>query len=229
MGRWCCASATTYSGIRPTPKTLFRRLSLVLVRRSSAIRKLESVGSWLYGVAYRVAARARVEAARRRAVERRGGLRVVAVDPSDDGSHDREELGPVVQEEVRRLPEKYRAVVVLCYWEGMTQEQAAAQLGCPLGTVRSRLARSRTLLHRRLIRRGLAPLAGIVAAAFDSASASVVAARLAAVPSELVQSTVRAATQVAAGQATAQVVSGADRFTGPTSCLEHEYDQDLQD
>ena len=53
-------------------------------------------------------------------------------------------LGPVVQEEVRRLPERYRAVVVLCYWEGLTQEQAAAQLGCPLGTVRSRLARARS-------------------------------------------------------------------------------------
>ena len=69
------------------------------------------------------------------------------------------EFGPIVQEEVRRLPEKYRAVVVLCYWEGLTQEQAAAQLGCPIGTVRSRLARARDLLRRRLTRRGLEPLA----------------------------------------------------------------------
>ena len=65
---------------------------------------------------------------------------------------DRDEFGPIVQEEVRRLPERYRAVVVLCYWEGLTQEQAAAQLGCPLGTVRSRLARARDLLRRRLTR-----------------------------------------------------------------------------
>ena len=68
--------------------------------------------------------------------------------------------------------------MALCYWEGLTQEQAAAQLGCPLGTVRSRLARARRLLHRRLTRRGLAPLAGVVASSFDSASAGVVASRL---------------------------------------------------
>ena len=66
--------------------------------------------------------------------------------------------------------------MALCYWEGLTQEQAARlQLGCPLGTVRSRLARARRLLHRRLTRRGLAPLAGVVASSFDSASAGAVA------------------------------------------------------
>ena len=188
----------------------FQATFLVLVRRSRAIRKLESVGSWLYGVAYRVAARARVEAARRRAVEQHGGLRVVAsVDSETDGARDQEELGPIIQEEVRRLPERYRGVVVLCYWEGLTHEQAATQLGCPLGTVRSRLARARGLLHRRLTRRGLAPLAGLVAASFDSAQAAVVVSRFISVPSELVQSTVRAAGQVAAGKATAQVATGA--------------------
>ena len=108
----------------------------MLVRRCGSIRRLESLGSWLYGVACRVAARARVDAARRRAAERRGALRVVqAVDPVGAGDQDRAEFGPVIQEEVRRLPEKYRAVVALCYWQGLTQEQAATQLGCPLGTV----------------------------------------------------------------------------------------------
>ena len=118
-------------------------------------------------------------------------------------------FGPIVQEEVRRLPEKYRAVVVLCYWQGLTQEQAAVQLGCPLGTVRSRMARARNLLRRRLIRRGLAPLAGVVAAGLDraSASASLVALASVPVPHELVQSTIQAAVRVAAGQATAQMVS----------------------
>jgi len=188
----------------------FQATFLVLVRRSSAIRKLESLGSWLYGVAYRVAARARVEASRRRAAERRGGLRVVApVDSGDDRVRDRDELGPAIQEEVRRLPERYRGVVALCYWEGLTQEQAAAQLGCPLGTVRSRLARARKLLHRRLTRRGLAPLAGVMAASFDSASAGALASRLASIPRELVHATVRAAGRVGAGQAPAQVASGA--------------------
>jgi polysaccharide biosynthesis/export protein len=184
----------------------FQATFLILVKRNGSIRRLESVGSWLYGVACRVAARARVEAARRRAAERRGALRVVqAVDPSDGAEHNRAEFGPMIQEEVRRLPEKYRAVVTLCYWQGLTQEQAAVQLGCPLGTVRSRLARARGKLHTRLTRRGLAPLAGVVAAALGSRAAG--AARLGMVPNNLVNSTMKASAQVAAGRAMNDVAS----------------------
>ena len=96
----------------------FQATFLVLVRRCRSIRRFESVGSWLYGVACRVAARARVEAARRRRAERRGGLRVVeAVDSVEAREGDLAEFGPAVQEEVWRLPEKYRAVVALCYWK----------------------------------------------------------------------------------------------------------------
>ncbi len=190
----------------------FQATFLVLVRRCRSIRRLESLGSWLYGVAIRVATRARLDAARRRTAERRGGLRIMAtIDPGDGGSADHGEFGPVIQQEVQRLPEKYRAVVVLCYWQGLTQEHAAERLGCPLGTVRSRLARARDLLHRRLTCRGLAPLAGIVAVALDraatSASAPAQALRLSPVPLQLIQSTIRAAGQVAAGQATERVVS----------------------
>ncbi len=185
----------------------FQATFLVLVRSRGSIRKLDSVGGWLYGVACRVAARARVDAARRRRVEDRAALRVVeAIDPGDGDEPLTKDFGPVVQEEVRRLPEKYRAVVVLCYWQSLTHEQAAAQLGCPLGTVRSRLARARKLLHRRLTRRGLAPLAAVVAATLDQSSAS--ASALSAVPPALICSTVRAAAQVASGQATSYVVSG---------------------
>ena len=184
----------------------FQATFLVLVRRSGSIRRLESLGSWLYGVACRVAARARVEAARRRAAERRGALRVVQANDSSDGSEqENAEFGPVIQEEVRRLPEKYRAVVALCYWQGLTQEQAATQLGCPLGTVRSRLARARGQLHKRLTRRGLAPLAVTVAAALESRLAE--AARLALVPKTLITSTVKASVQVISGRAMNEVVS----------------------
>ena len=184
----------------------FQATFLVLVRRSGSIRRLESLGSWLYGVACRVAARARVDVAKRRAAERRGALRVVqATDSSETKEPDRAEFGTAIQEEVRRLPEHYRAVVALCYWEGLTQEQAATQLGCPLGTVRSRLARARSRLHRRLTRRGLAPLAGLVAVALDSPSAE--AARLSLVPSPLIRSTVTASVQVLAGRAIKDVVS----------------------
>jgi RNA polymerase sigma factor (sigma-70 family) len=190
----------------------FQATFLVLVRRYSSIRRLDSVGGWLYGVACRVAARARVDAARRRAIERRGALRLVEamdIDETDDASH--AESSPALQAEVKRLPEKYRSVVVLCYWEGLTQEQAAAQLGCPIGTVRSRLARARDILRRRLVRRGLVPLAGFVvgALAATSTEACVAALRLSPVPGELVRSTVASAAKVAAGEAVVRVASGA--------------------
>jgi polysaccharide biosynthesis/export protein len=189
----------------------FQATFLVLVRRCGSIRRFESLGSWLYGVACRVAARARIDAAKRRSAERHGALRVVqAVDSSGAGEPDRAEFGTVIQEEVRRLPENYRAVVALCYWEGLTQEQAATQLGCPLGTVRSRLARARNRLHRQLTRRGLAPLAGLVATTLDSPSAE--AARLSLVPSSLIRSTVAASVQILAGRAINDVASTSVAF-----------------
>jgi polysaccharide biosynthesis/export protein len=189
----------------------FQATFLVLVGRCHTIRQLESIGGWLYGVACRVAARARVDAARRRAAERRGGLRLIDLaESARAGIGETEEFGPAVQEEVRRLPDRYRAVVALCYWEGLTHEQAAAHLGCPLGTVRSRLARARDLLHRRLTRRGVQPLAGLVAARLEDATspAGATARRLAPVPPELVHWTVRAGTQVASGKTLAEAASG---------------------
>ena len=186
----------------------FQATFLVLVKRCRSIRRLESVGSWLYGVSLRVASQARRDSARRRAAERKRGLSImVGSDPRDQRERENAEFGPVVQEEVQRLPEKYRAVVLLCYWQGLTQEQTAARLNCPLGTVRSRLSRARRLLHRRLAHCGLAPLAGALAFALDGAVASAQASRLAPVAAALIQSTVRAGCRAAAGQATAEVVS----------------------
>jgi polysaccharide biosynthesis/export protein len=176
----------------------FQATFLVLVRRCRSIRRLDSVGSWLFGVASRVAARSRVEAARRRSAEQRGGLRLARfVDPVEIDS-ERDSLGPAVQQEVQRLPEKFRAVVLLCYWDGLTQEKAAERLGCPLGTVRSRLARARKLLQRRLTRRGLAPLAGVVTAAWDSPVTQ--AAPISVIPNHLIGSTVRVAAKIMAGR-----------------------------
>ena len=188
----------------------FQATFLVLVGKSRSIRRLESVGSWLYGVAQRVASRVRLDAAAARAAERRRGLRIMAEsDPGNGDEYDQAEIGRIIQQEVQRLPEKYRSVVVLCYWQGLNQEQAAARLGCPLGTVRSRLARARDLLHRRLTKRGLAPLAAMLTVALDRNSSAAQMLRLSPVPAQLIQSTIRAACQVAAGQATAQVVSAA--------------------
>jgi polysaccharide biosynthesis/export protein len=184
----------------------FQATFLVLVKQRGSIRKLDSVASWLYGVAARVAARARVNAARRRKSEQ-SGIRLVADSVATDNTADALDQavhGPIVQEEVRRLPEKYRSVVLLCYWEGLTHEQAAHQLGCPIGTVRSRIARARDLLRRRLVRRGLSATAGAVAVL--SASSTPAAIPLAPPPFNLVRSSVQAAMCVAAGQPTAGVV-----------------------
>ena len=138
-------------------------------------------------------------------------------------SQDHAEFGPIIQEEVRRLPEKYRAVVALCYWQGLTQEQAAAQLGCPLGTVRSRLARARGKLHTRLTRRGLAPLAGLVAAALESRSAE--AARLALVPNTLVNSTVKAECSSRGGTCDDRRGFHVRRRSDPKCPQEHVHDE----
>ena len=96
---------------------------------------------------------------------------------------------------MRRLPERYRAAIVLCCLEGLTQQQAARQLGWPIGTVQSRLARGRERLRHRLIRRGLAPTVIIAALASHTRAVS------AAIPPALADSTIRGATQLATASA----------------------------
>src|SRR5271166_5435296 len=131
----------------------FQAVFLVLARKAGAVRNTESLGSWLYGVALRVAARARTGLNRRRARERQ----------AEDGHEEilaRPAQAPVHQE-VERLSEKYRAPIVLCYLEGLTHDQAAARLGWPVGTVRSRLARARDALRTRLTRRGVTAPAAV--------------------------------------------------------------------
>ena len=125
----------------------FQAVFLVLARRANAIRNRQSVGSWLYGVAVRVSARARVAAIRRQIRDRRtigAAQAIAAVVPNQDDASpiERNDRAEVVHQELSRLPEKYRAPVVLCYLEGLTHDEAAARLSWPVGTVRSRLARA---------------------------------------------------------------------------------------
>jgi RNA polymerase sigma factor (sigma-70 family) len=134
----------------------FQATFLVLVRRAGAIRRGDLVGHWLYGVAHRVAVRARAQAARRR-VHEPAGLDIDGMRASQSlGEESRHDLRMVLDEELARLPTSLRAPVVLCYLEGLTHEQAAQRLRWPVGTIRSRLARARDRLRRRLTRRGLA-------------------------------------------------------------------------
>jgi RNA polymerase sigma factor (sigma-70 family) len=140
----------------------FQAAFLVLVRRGRSIAKQEALGSWLHGVAYRVALKARTAALRRREHETRAASRVEEQPPPDDTGDD---LRPIIDEEVNRLPDKYRQPVVLCYFEGKTYQEAARLLGWPAGTAAVRLARARELLRTRLARRGLA-LSGVALAAW---------------------------------------------------------------
>src|SRR5438067_7096191 len=139
---------------------VFQATFLVLVRKAASLGRPESLGNWLYGVAYRIALQARAGAARWRALERQVA-NVPAPEPVDEKVWD--ELRPLLDEEINRLPEKYRAPVVLCYLEGKTYAEAARLLGWTKGTVSGRLARARDLLRPRLARRGLALAAGGVA------------------------------------------------------------------
>jgi RNA polymerase sigma factor (sigma-70 family) len=167
----------------------FQATFLVLVRRVGAIHRRASLSSWLYGVARRVA----LEAAGRNARRRRCQAPPAAVPAGEepgDAIH-REELRRLLDEELGRLPEKYRSPLVLCYLEGVTYDEAAQRLGCPKGTVSTRLTRARELLRLRLARRGVTLPAGLLAGwlAGDAPAEA---------PAALMTATVRAATTATA-------------------------------
>jgi RNA polymerase sigma factor (sigma-70 family) len=133
---------------------IFQATFLVLARQAGAVRKQGSVGSFLHGVAYRLALKARAAAATRRRHESRLPPRAPG-ESLDNLTW--QELSAILHQELERLPDKYRAPLVLCYLEGMTQDQAAEHLGLPKGTLKGRLERARLLLRGRLVRLGLAP------------------------------------------------------------------------
>jgi RNA polymerase sigma factor (sigma-70 family) len=177
----------------------FQATFLVLIRRARSLWVRDSLGPWLYQVAFRVARSARSAKSRRlRHEQRKAELTEFAT--IDRNWDDR---GAVIHEELARLPEKFRAAVVLCCMEGLSQQQAAGQLGWPLGTLQSRLARGRDRLRVRLLRRGLAPSTALVASFLSGEGAS------AAIPAALASSTVRFAVQLAAGNAVVAEVAGA--------------------
>ncbi|WP_422927823.1 RNA polymerase sigma factor [Singulisphaera sp. PoT] len=133
----------------------FQATFLLLVRKASSIRDGEQLGPWLHGVARRVALRARAQSHRRRLREH-SDIEALALMESPAGDPDQIALRWVLDEEIGRLPEKYRFPIVLCYLEGLTHEEAAHRLRCPVGTVHTRMAWARARLRHRLDRRGLA-------------------------------------------------------------------------
>jgi RNA polymerase sigma factor (sigma-70 family) len=179
----------------------FQATFLVLVRKAGSIHRRDSLSSWLHGVACRTAACAKAATARRARHERKAAVEAVSV--VADGDPD--DLASVLHEELDRLPEKYRAPIVLCYLESLTHEQAAQRLRWPVGTVRSRLARGREQLRGRLMRRGLALSVGLLEGALVAETAR--AALPAALPGVIAEAAVRYASGrlVATGVASASV------------------------
>jgi RNA polymerase sigma factor (sigma-70 family) len=133
----------------------FQATFLILVRKSSTLRRHEALGPWLYRVAHRVAIRANAAAARRRACERRAGQ--MAATTSMSGPAVPDEQLQALHEEIARLPEKLRRPVILCDLQSVPQKRAAGELRLNERTLQRRLSEGRQRLKTRLIRRGLAP------------------------------------------------------------------------
>src|SRR5439155_13866649 len=135
----------------------FQATWLALAQRPTSVREPAALASWLHSTAYRIARKVRARADRRAVPQG-------APEPVSDNDPGREaawrELGLLVEEEVHALPQKYRVPILLCYWQGLTTEEAARQIGCPSGTVKTRLVKARQLLQAGLLRRGVSLPAG---------------------------------------------------------------------
>ena len=168
----------------------FQATFMVLARRATAILPRDNVGNWLHGVAYRTALKARMLMARRGKQQREFLTRTVEASTEEKIW---EGVLPLLDQELGNLPENYRIPIVLCDLEGNSRRDAARQLGWPEGTVAGRLARGRSLLAKRLARRGVSPCAALF-------SGALLARRCAAacVPPKLMKATIQTALAYAA-------------------------------
>jgi RNA polymerase sigma factor (sigma-70 family) len=175
----------------------FQAAFLVFARKASSLRSRVLLANWLYGVARKTACKARQVAAKRCAREKQVDVmpEPEPVESSDKGfGH---ELRPLLDQELSRLPEKYRVAVVLCDLEGRSRPEVARQLCLKVGTVGSRLARGRALLAKRLARRGLDVSASSLAPGLSYQVS------LGSVPPAVLGNTIDAAALFAGGEATA--------------------------
>jgi RNA polymerase sigma factor (sigma-70 family) len=160
---------------------------LVLVRQAHSIGRGAALGAWLHKVAYRTALQARKQ--RRKTAAEPLADATAPEPPSEHGAH---EALVLLDQETHRLPAKYRTLLVLSYFQGMTNREIATELGCPIGTVFTRLARGREMLRARLERRGITSSSGIFTAVLAQAGPAPLSAKF-------VKTTVGAALAFAAG------------------------------
>lgn len=190
----------------------FQAVFLVLVRKAARLRDPDRLGPWLHAVAAKVARRARSNAWKRRHRER-SSQTIANSAPSGkadgwkrseeaEAEAERRDLREVLDEELSRLPEKYRDPIILCHLEGLTHDQAAACLKWPVGTVRGRLSRGRELLRTRLVRRGLSCSPAVLASFLPARAAT------APVPRLLLSSAFRSLSRVAVSAAAYSIAEG---------------------
>jgi RNA polymerase sigma factor (sigma-70 family) len=183
-------------GETPEAEDAFQATFLVLVRKAPSLHGPQLLGPWLYGVAYRTALK--VRGRRARLAIREATLLGQSTDLSSGEQTEAvwRDLRPVIDEEVNRLPEKYRQPVLLCYLQGLSSEEAAQRLGCAKGTIFSRLSRARELLRQRLSRRGLGVSAGTLLVVLTTNAAA-----KATPPSALTENTIRMSLSFVSGTA----------------------------
>jgi RNA polymerase sigma factor (sigma-70 family) len=177
---------------RHSAEDAFQATFMVFIQKASSISKREHLANWLYGVALRTSLQARTQAARRR-IKERGVIDVAH--KQVDADEAMQEMLPLLDHELSRLPDKYRLPIILCDLQGQSRKEAAQKLKLPEGTLSTRLARARRMLAKKLARHGI-PLSGAavgVALGQNVASASM--------PNGLVASTVKAGLLFAAGEA----------------------------
>jgi RNA polymerase sigma factor (sigma-70 family) len=176
----------------------FQATFLVFLSRARSIRNRGSVASWLFGVAMRVARRARYTAIVRRFHEQEAGKFAIA---RGKATSEHSQRLAALHEEIARLPQRYREPIVLCHLEGLSTTAAAQRLGCAPGTILSRLARGRERLRGRLTQRGRVGFAGLFAEGRLPQEAT------AAVPTGLVNATVQAAVRALAGRSASTAIT----------------------
>ncbi len=165
----------------------FQATFLVLVRKGASVVPRDMVANWLYGVAHQTALNARAASARRAAREKQ----VMPMPEPAARPTVADDLQPLLDQELSRLPARYRAVLVLCELEGKTRKEAARLMNVPEGTVASRLATARAMLAKRMARHSLAVSAVLLAQSAASAS----------MPPALASATIQAASFFVAGEA----------------------------